>query len=630
MRPRRTGVLVAAILAANLFGMRPAVAEVVYWVPAADGSWAEASNWSNGKLPAVNDDVRTNPQSLPPRTITVDSVHPAVKSFNANDNLVIRSRQFTVGAGGGEVTGSLVLENPTTTAWSYFKVDAGDFTARGETTLEGWVSLYASNGGKFALPGLATVVPGGSSRTVEFGATGAGSVLDLSGLATIQDPGNWWNLRTYARSGGKTVVGNVSVGNPASGGRLYFEATGVGSTLDMSALSAIPYNTSAGRVWIDVGYGANVIVAPTLTELPNGHLYVGAGGSFRDSNENDAFPNLTTVTNGYIDVNGASPNLPGVTTVHGSELYASYGGTLALPSVSTYKLGGEYTSVTRWEATGEGALLDLSSLRTIEATPGWEINLESSDGGRMILDGLDAIPAGGRFRATTFDAGSVIDLSSLSSIQADAQLNAWYGAEIRFNPNGVANFEGVSLDVDGASVTGGTFVLGAGSEIWGEGMIDANVVNASGTVAPSWGPLTITGDYTQQSRGTLGIELTSAVPGYYDELEVEGGVLLDGLLDLIVTEDAEFELESGMEFWILRAGSLAGTFSQLPQGALAWSESGGDGDQLFIDYRPNGVLLLTSVPEPATCALLVSGAVLVGLVSLVRRRQASSGCFERQ
>ena len=113
------------------------------------------------------------------------------------------------------------------------------------------------------------------------------------------------------------------------------------------------------------------------------------------------------------------------------------------------------------------------------------------------------------------------------------------------------------------TVGGGSVTLLSG-DITGEGTFSSAVNNQSATVAPgnSPGVLTIDGDYTQGSGGTLAIEIAGSTPGeQHDRLVVSGQAHLAGTLDVTLTES--FTPFDGHTFDILDFNSVSGDFDVL-------------------------------------------------------------------
>jgi hypothetical protein len=164
---------------------------------------------------------------------------------------------------------------------------------------------------------------------------------------------------------------------------------------------------------------------------------------------------------------------------------------------------------------------------------------------------------------------------------------------------------GGSTTVDGTlnvtnnlPLTGGT-LQGAGTVIDPSG-----VTNSGGTVHPGHSPgiLSITGDYTQASGGTLALDVAGASPGTgYSRLAVSGNASLAGTLD--VTTQAP---QTGAPR-VLTASAVSGTFS--PVNFTGQTDA--------VVYDATGVQLNATAPPPpappvATAPPVVSGSPTVG------------------
>ncbi len=139
------------------------------------------------------------------------------------------------------------------------------------------------------------------------------------------------------------------------------------------------------------------------------------------------------------------------------------------------------------------------------------------------------------------------------------------------------------------TLTGGT--LGASDLVVlrrgilsGWGTIKARVVNSAvlrvgGNQAA--GILTINGDYSQTSNGTLVAKIGGPNPGSdYDRLEVAGQASFDGTLQVDLVNN--FLPDSGDEFTVIVYATGAGTFATLA----------GDGPQFVPNYGTNGLTLV--------------------------------------
>jgi hypothetical protein len=123
--------------------------------------------------------------------------------------------------------------------------------------------------------------------------------------------------------------------------------------------------------------------------------------------------------------------------------------------------------------------------------------------------------------------------------------------------------------LDGGSLTSMTSAILdlEGGSLVGTGTITASVNNAAlidpGSKAPGEGKITISGNYTQTSKGTLrtGIK-SSKKPGTgYDQLVVSGTVALNGTLDIETVTG--YLPRVGTRFTIVTAKTLSGTFATI-------------------------------------------------------------------
>ncbi len=131
-------------------------------------------------------------------------------------------------------------------------------------------------------------------------------------------------------------------------------------------------------------------------------------------------------------------------------------------------------------------------------------------------------------------------------------------------------------------LTSPSVLVSHGATLQGVGLIIGNVTN-SGTVAPgnSIGTLTIDGNYTQRSNGTLQIEIGS--PSNHDVLVVSGTAKLSGTLEIA---SLGYGPEYGDQIPFLVAGKITGKFNQIemPQSDLYRGR--------FLDADGIGVLLV--------------------------------------
>ena len=126
-----------------------------------------------------------------------------------------------------------------------------------------------------------------------------------------------------------------------------------------------------------------------------------------------------------------------------------------------------------------------------------------------------------------------------------------------------------------------------GGVLSGNGTVSGDLTNeAMLSPGDSPGSITITGNYTQTSAGTLVIELGGASPGQFDTLQVSGNAALDGTLDVALI--GGFVPTPPQSFQVLTFGSRSGDFATKNGLEL------GGGLYLVAAYRGSSLTLTTA------------------------------------
>jgi hypothetical protein len=163
-----------------------------------------------------------------------------------------------------------------------------------------------------------------------------------------------------------------------------------------------------------------------------------------------------------------------------------------------------------------------------------------------------------------------IDIDGLFDCSHDFDINN--NSKVTISTSGIVDTGNISIDETSEliyRITDGTFDPGTdlnispGETLSGEGSIQANLTNA-GTVSPGTSPGTITvdGNYTQESTGTLSIELGGLTAGSeHDQLVITGSADLDGILEVNLIDPFTPGLND--TFTIMTYGSRTGRFDEL-------------------------------------------------------------------
>ena len=392
----------------GLFHGSSARADVVTWVPDADGQWEDATNWSSDPaLPGSDDDVTIDVGGATVRTVTLGAGEASVQSLTCEENLDIVGGDLTIGSGGGTVNGALTIGN-----WQRLTVSGGSFSANGPTSIDD-ANLYAVDGGRLALPNATSYDPV-SWRPGTFKAGDEGSLLDLSALTTLSGTGA---LSVRAHEGGKvdlsqlTETSGVQLGVSCGG----TGTNGTGAVVDLTNLRTITAGLTTG---FDVSDGGTVRI-----------------------------PNLTTLDGATLKLSGSGAiDTAQLTSVDQSNFYVYDGATLALPGVSSYDPVSSHTLLAKFE----DSLLDLSTLTTVAGTG--TISVKAEDGGKIDLSQITETP-GIRLEVDcwgtgTGGTGAVVDLTNLRTLTPNSRFGVRYGGTIRM-PN-VTAFNKVTLEISGA------------------------------------------------------------------------------------------------------------------------------------------------------------------------------------
>jgi autotransporter-associated beta strand protein len=217
------------------------------------------------------------------------------------------------------------------------------------------------------------------------------------------------------------------------------------------------------------------------------------------------------------------------------------------------------------------------------------------------------------------------ELGSSTTLAGGGRLVTLNGAQIGTGESLTASG---SATIDGNFTNGGTVNGPAGGDqltftddVDGDGNYTGNILFSDG-FSPGASPAQISLENVEfDSSSELLIELGGYVPGDdHDQLVVSGDVVLGG--SLVVETLGLFTLDSFDQFTIIdvTTGTLSGTFAGLAEGALVPIAGSIPATISYVGGTGNDVVL-TGVPEPATCSL---GWPLV--TALLWRRSRKTRC----
>jgi hypothetical protein len=528
---------------------------------AGDGQWSNPGNWSSG-APIGTDDVCLGSGA---NTVVIDATHNNINGLTvaAGDTLAIQgapSASLVVGPAGTDNSGTISLN-----------------VSAGEAVLENTGTLTNEVGAEVTTAGSA----------------GYGAYLE----------GNIVNYGTFTLDAGSTVYGPGDVADPftsnAPAGRFQNGLMQNGLAVQAGVID-VGTATSFDQLLLsgsnDLENEAGTIVAgQNSPNLITNEVLLEGGAAYPDnsafaSSSNEYVQGDGTVTGTYIYMSGPAPfasytgtgtsvvQLTGTASVVGgiipstAELYvlsgtASVGGTVnrgtilvagatlsgaSLENDGTLETIGAPVSTLAVPITNDlGAVFEASGDTTLT-------------GGPLRNDGLLVLP--GQSGAYTLNASAInVDNTGQVVLDHDAAMSA-----AAFNQTSAGG--SLAFNDPTAQLTAAGGVNISGGLVSGDGDIDANVNNTGGTVVDGIEPggmLSITGNYTQGSGGTLSATIAGGGPA---GLSVSGTVSLAGTLSASMSSTpATYTLITDPT-----SGSISGTFSTTQVTGL-----GGSGYQLF-------------------------------------------------
>jgi outer membrane autotransporter protein len=354
----------------------------------------------------------------------------------------------------------------------------------------------------------------GVTATINATLNGAGGITKEGPGTLILSGENTYLGITTINAGVLSISSDANLGI-TPGAPVANQLTFNGGTLQGTAIFALDTNRG-----ITLLSGGGTIGVTAANILSYGGVITGAGS-------------LTKTDTGTLVLSGMN-TYTGATTVNG--------GTLAAGAINTLP---SQTAL----AVATGATFDLNNFSQ---------SIGSLAGAGSVTLGTATLTTGNDNTSTDF-SGVISGVGGLTKVGAGMQTLSGKNTYA-----GVTAVNAGSLIVDGSIASAETFV-NPGGLLGGNGSLDGNLTN-SGIVSPgnSPGKLTVNGNYTQTTNGTLLIEIagTGTDPRQFDLLAMGGHASLAGTLQL--SRLGNFQLQIGDKIIFLTAqDGVSGTFSTI-------------------------------------------------------------------
>jgi hypothetical protein len=504
-----------------------------------------------------------------------------VTSFNS---VIASGGTLTINPNSGGFTAGNFLQVAT---GSTLNITGGPFNNYNPTT--GIFTLSSDGGPTVLLQGTlqfdnANILQLGSGTHVELDGPGARIVNQLgqNGLANLN------NLQAGAQltlADGAALSLNGGLGVDAHNS-LIIES---GSTLSMAGSLSVSADTMGVQVnhgTLNVGGNVSSFTSDTgAIMLVTNKGVLNVGGSYTNSGTSEFAASLTGSSGSSINIAGDlnsigfSASVPLTTNV--------------LTGASALNVGGNLNS-------SGNSLVSLSGGSTLNV--GKDLNLTfgaaagtTSLAPSLTISGNSTATVGGSLNSL-----GTITVDNTSTLTTRGGFNQTAGSTLM---NGVLNAGGT-----GVNVQGGTFS--------GIGTVNGNVLMA-GTMMPGipTGTMTINGNYTQTSTGTLAEQVGWINGMNASLLAVKGTANLGGTLALSLLSG--FTPTVGETFTLMTFLSDTGMFSSVILPNL------GNGEQLDLVFQPTDILVevepaSVATPEPGSPVLLLVG-LLAALAVFGRR-----------
>jgi autotransporter-associated beta strand protein len=495
------------------------------------GSWFNESNWSSG-VPTSRDtaivDNGTTAQIGPgpdgeqafANSLTIGETSAGSTLQMLSGGVLTVSNPVVIGTGG-----TILFSGGTIFAPSFidngaiiFQVPEDEFlsspvSGTGKLVMDIVGTLFITSDNTYSGPTILT------SGTLQAGSTGALSPNSAFTVNSILDL-NGFNSTIGSLSGTGIVVNNGTAAATLT----------VGNDNTNSVFSGVLENGSTTTLALTkIGAGTLILTGTNTytggTTINGGTLQLGNGG-----------------TTGSI-VGNVTDN--GTLAFNRSDVF-TFGGLIS-GTGSVRQIGTGTTILTADNSFTGGTTINGGTLQLGNGGTTGSIVGNVTDNGALAFDRSDILTFSGVISGT----GGVEQIGTGTTVLTAA--NTYTGQ---------TTVDDGSLIVDG-SIASTQVLVNSRGLLGGRGLIGANVVN-SGIISPGnpTGTLTISGNYTQTSNGTLRIQVAGTAPGQFGLLAISGHATLGGTLQIVPING--FQLAVGDKLTFLTAtGGVSGNFSTI-------------------------------------------------------------------
>jgi fibronectin-binding autotransporter adhesin len=508
-------------------------------------------------------------------------------------------------------SGSVSADGTVEIAGGTWNLNGGSYAIAGRTTVSGGaanfniaastVLLAVSGGtlggsGTFEVTGDLTWTGGSMTGTGVTNVAGTGSTISGAAQKNLGRVLNNTGTMTYLEQGGGAIAfGPVSMVAGVLNNSGTFNITGGGDILRINATAPHAINNTGS--WNVAGPGTSVISDAIAfnnsgtVNVQSGTLALGGGGTSIGSFAAASGATLrfdggthnlngggisgggtTDVSGGTVNVNATSFQIAGPVTLSGGTFGG--GGDTVLVGAMTWSGGaitGSGVVLTDGGLLLNGAGVTLSG-RTLQIPPGQTATMTGTSSinfsNGAILNSFGTFLARGDSGVDFGNGGGAPSLfMNAGTFTRDTSPGDFSIAVGFVNSASVTSttssliFSGGLSQLESGTITGGLISFTGGS-VSAAGLITGSVSNAGAIFSPGSneiGQLTINGSYTQNSGGTLRVDLGGTVGGQFDRLIVNGTAILAGTLNVALVNG--FAAALNQQFPVLAYQANTGTFT---------------------------------------------------------------------